>query len=129
MKPANADSRGATSDRPGRFIPWAGRGNSPAELLLVLVITGVVSLVGVARIGNELDASTTSLTAPLDQGIFTLSCDSSSNGGTLPRECTCDGAGYSPALSWWNAPEGTQEFALLMTTPAGPGDPGTTKWN
>ncbi len=47
-------------------------------------------------------------------------------GGTLPAEYTCDGTGSSPALSWSNAPEGTKEFALMMTTL--PGD-GTTKWN
>jgi phosphatidylethanolamine-binding protein (PEBP) family uncharacterized protein len=46
--------------------------------------------------------------------------------GRLPKEYTCDGDGDSPALSWSNAPSGTKEFALMMTTL--PGD-GTTKWN
>jgi phosphatidylethanolamine-binding protein (PEBP) family uncharacterized protein len=45
---------------------------------------------------------------------------------TLPAEYTCDGPGSTLALSWSNAPAGTQEFALLMKTL--PGD-GTTKWN
>jgi phosphatidylethanolamine-binding protein (PEBP) family uncharacterized protein len=48
------------------------------------------------------------------------------DGGTLPSEYTCDGTGSSPALSWSNAPAGTKEFALMMTTI--PVD-GPTKWN
>jgi phosphatidylethanolamine-binding protein (PEBP) family uncharacterized protein len=48
------------------------------------------------------------------------------NGGTLPAEFTCDGAGTSPPLAWSGVPAGTRELALLMTTL--PGD-GSTKWN
>ena len=59
-------------------------------------------------------------------GTFTLTSPAASDGGTLPAEYTCDGAGASLALSWSNAPSGTREFALMMTTL--PGD-GTTKWN
>jgi phosphatidylethanolamine-binding protein (PEBP) family uncharacterized protein len=57
---------------------------------------------------------------------FTLTSAAGADGGTLPAEYTCDGAGSSVPLSWTNAPAGTKEFALLMTTL--PGD-GTTKWN
>jgi len=57
---------------------------------------------------------------------FTLTSPVATDGGTLPAEYTCDGGGASPALSWSNAPSGTREFALMMTTL--PGD-GTTKWN
>jgi phosphatidylethanolamine-binding protein (PEBP) family uncharacterized protein len=60
------------------------------------------------------------------QGSFSLTSDVGVDGGTLPAEYTCDGAGYSPELSWSNAPSGTKEFALMMTTL--PGD-GTTKWS
>jgi phosphatidylethanolamine-binding protein (PEBP) family uncharacterized protein len=57
---------------------------------------------------------------------FALTSPVAADGGTLPAEYTCDGGGASPALSWANAPAGTREFALMMTTL--PGD-GTTKWN
>jgi formylglycine-generating enzyme required for sulfatase activity/phosphatidylethanolamine-binding protein (PEBP) family uncharacterized protein len=60
------------------------------------------------------------------KGSFALTSDAGADGGTLLADYTCDGTGSSPALSWSNAPAGTQEFALLMTTL--PGD-GTTKWN
>jgi phosphatidylethanolamine-binding protein (PEBP) family uncharacterized protein len=46
--------------------------------------------------------------------------------GTLPAEYTCDGPASTPALAWSNAPSGTTEFAVLMTTL--PGD-GSTKYN
>ena len=59
-------------------------------------------------------------------GTFTLTSPVAVDGGSLPAEYTCDGGGASPALSWSNAPAGTREFALMMTTL--PGD-GTTKWN
>jgi phosphatidylethanolamine-binding protein (PEBP) family uncharacterized protein len=66
-------------------------------------------------------------TPPSQAGAsFTLTSPAASDGGTLPAEYTCDGAGSSIALSWSNAPSGTREFALMMTTL--PGD-GTTKWN
>lgn len=34
--------------------------------------------------------------------------------GTLPIECTCDGAGISPPLTWNQVPKGTQCFAATM---------------
>jgi len=58
--------------------------------------------------------------------VFSLTSNAVIDGGRLPVEYTCDGAGSSPALSWSGAPAGTEEFALMMTTL--PGD-GTTKWN
>jgi phosphatidylethanolamine-binding protein (PEBP) family uncharacterized protein len=57
---------------------------------------------------------------------FTLSSSAGVEGGSLPAEYSCDGPGSSPALSWQNAPAGTKEFAVLMTTL--PGD-GSTKYN
>ena len=58
--------------------------------------------------------------------LFTLTSPAGVNGGTLQADYTCDGTGSTLPLAWSNAPTGTKEFALLMTTL--PGD-GTTKWN
>jgi len=44
-------------------------------------------------------------------GTFTLTSPAGVDGGTLPSEYTCDGAGSTIALSWSNAPSGTREFA------------------
>ena len=58
--------------------------------------------------------------------LFSFASATVTNGGTLPATYTCDGTASTLALQWANAPVGTKEFALLMTTL--PGD-GTTKWN
>ena len=58
-------------------------------------------------------------------GNFTLT-SASAVGTTWPADYTCDGAASTPALTWANAPTGTTEFAVLMTTL--PGD-GSTKYN
>jgi phosphatidylethanolamine-binding protein (PEBP) family uncharacterized protein len=47
------------------------------------------------------------------------------DGGTLPAEYTCDGAGHSPPLAWTAGPTGTAGYALLMHTDAKDG----RKWN
>jgi phosphatidylethanolamine-binding protein (PEBP) family uncharacterized protein len=59
-------------------------------------------------------------------GGFTVTSEAGVDGGTLPVEYTADGAGNSPALAWENAPEGTTEYCLMMTTL--PID-GSTKWD
>lgn len=57
---------------------------------------------------------------------FALTSAAGAAGSAMAADYTCDGTGSSPQLTWNNAPAGTKEFALLMTTL--PGD-GTTKWN
>jgi phosphatidylethanolamine-binding protein (PEBP) family uncharacterized protein len=85
-------------------------------------------MVAVAACGSNSSGPATPTQAPTTQtgGTFTLTSPAGTDGGTLPAEYTCDGAGSTIALSWSNAPAGTREFALMMTTL--PGD-GTTKWN
>ena len=80
-------------------------------------------------VGSSAASSSVSVTPSAGSSAtsgFTLSSSVGVEGGTLPVEYTCDGPGSSPALSWSNAPAGTKEFAVLMTTL--PGD-GSTKWN
>jgi phosphatidylethanolamine-binding protein (PEBP) family uncharacterized protein len=57
---------------------------------------------------------------------FTLTSSAGGDGDLMSSSFTCDGMGSSPPLSWSNAPTGTKEFAVLMSTL--PGD-GTTKYN
>jgi Raf kinase inhibitor-like YbhB/YbcL family protein len=40
--------------------------------------------------------------------------------GTIPKKFTCDGPDVSPALSWKDAPAGTQSFALIADDPDAP---------
>lgn len=72
----------------------------------------------------------TSLAVPVTStegtGTFVLTSDAGTDGGTMPDEYSCDGSGSSPVLSWSGVPDGTKEFALMMTTL--PVD-GSTRWN
>jgi phosphatidylethanolamine-binding protein (PEBP) family uncharacterized protein len=86
----------------------------------VIVLVCAVSAIGAC--GASAPSAPTPVTVPL----FKLTSAAAVDGGTLPAEYTCDGEGVSAPLAWQNAPAGTREFALLMTTL--PGD-GTTKWN
>jgi Raf kinase inhibitor-like YbhB/YbcL family protein len=43
------------------------------------------------------------------------------DGGTIPREFTCDGEGISPPLRWSSVPKGAKQFALLVEDPDAPG--------
>jgi phosphatidylethanolamine-binding protein (PEBP) family uncharacterized protein len=71
--------------------------------------------------------TTTTTTTPTASGTaFSLSSPVAAEGGALPAEYTCDGPGSTLALSWANAPVGTKEFAVLMTTVAADG---LTKYN
>ena len=59
---------------------------------------------------------TTSPTTVTVGTAFALTSSVGNAGGVLPADYTCDGTGSSPPLAWANAPAGTKEFALLMTT-------------
>lgn len=81
---------------------------------------------GVNSAASGIAVSSSDSTSAAQLESFLLKSDAGTDGGVLPVQYTCDGSGTSPALSWANAPAGTKEFAILMTTL--PGD-GTTKWN
>ncbi len=77
--------------------------------------------------GGAADGASSATPTPAAGGSgFTLGSSVASEGGALPAEHSCDGNGASPPLAWANAPAGTQQFALLMSTL--PGD-GSTKYN
>ena len=71
-------------------------------------------------------STTLSPTPVVPATAFLLTSSVGIEGGTLPADYTCDGTSSSPELAWTNAPVGTKEFALLMTTVPGPG---TLKYN
>ena len=55
---------------------------------------------------------------------LSLSSPDFKDGGTLPKDFTCDGKGISPSLSWSNVPATTQSLVLIMDTIPGPLRPG-----
>jgi phosphatidylethanolamine-binding protein (PEBP) family uncharacterized protein len=65
-------------------------------------------------------------TAPtvLATNLLNLSSPDLNNGGTLPKDFTCDGKGISPSFTWSGVPTNTQSLALIMDTVPGPVRPG-----
>jgi Raf kinase inhibitor-like YbhB/YbcL family protein len=53
-------------------------------------------------------------------GGFTLSSSAFAEGGQIPVEFTCDGAGSSPPIEWSGVPKGTEGLALLLQDPDAP---------
>ena len=51
---------------------------------------------------------------------FTLTVKGFDNGGTIPKQNTCEGADSSPAVEWSDEPSGTQSFALIVDDPDAP---------
>jgi hypothetical protein len=41
------------------------------------------------------------------------------DGGTIPQQYTCEGAGISPPLNWGAVPDGTRSLALIVDDPDG----------
>ena len=51
---------------------------------------------------------------------FTINSTAFKEGGTIPKQYSCDGADISPQLSLEGAPAGTRSFALIMDDPDAP---------
>jgi Raf kinase inhibitor-like YbhB/YbcL family protein len=54
------------------------------------------------------------------RSAFSLTSAAFADGGTIPVQYTCDGAGHSPPLAWNRAPEETRGFALIVHDPDAP---------
>jgi len=84
---------------------------------------------GGSRCSTDWDCCSFSCVDNVCEATFTFTSTDFVDGGTLPVEYTCDGASGllspSPPLEWTGAPQGTVEFAIMMTTLALDG----TKWN
>lgn len=51
---------------------------------------------------------------------LSISSPSFSNGGSIDKKFTCEGADVSPQLAWTEPPAGTKTFALLADDPDAP---------
>ncbi|HVR61484.1 MAG TPA: YbhB/YbcL family Raf kinase inhibitor-like protein [Polyangia bacterium] len=51
---------------------------------------------------------------------FTLRSPSFDDGGSIPRQHTCEGADTAPPLAWSGAPAETRSFALIVDDPDAP---------
>jgi Raf kinase inhibitor-like YbhB/YbcL family protein len=51
---------------------------------------------------------------------FAITTPAFKDGGTVPRQFTCDGGDTAPALDIADTPDGTRSFALIMDDPDAP---------
>ena len=59
-------------------------------------------------------AAETSKRPSTNPSSLVVTSDDVDQRGMLSIDCTCDGKGSSPAISWKNAPAGTQSFAISL---------------
>jgi len=59
---------------------------------------------------------------------ITLSSNAFEAGKPIPQKHTADGQNLSPALTWSNLPEGTQQLALIIDDPDAPRDEPFVHW-
>jgi phosphatidylethanolamine-binding protein (PEBP) family uncharacterized protein len=90
----------------GRYIKYM-------KINITTSLTALLLAISVAACGGG-TAGTTGTVATTS--TFSLTSSAVVEGGALPADYTCDGTSVSPALAWTNAPAGTKEFALLLTT-------------
>jgi phosphatidylethanolamine-binding protein (PEBP) family uncharacterized protein len=80
------------------------------------------------KLDNTILLRTKILAAPkftMQQAVpFTVGSPDFINGGSLPKDYTCDGIGISPALTFTGIPSNAQSIAVLMDTIPGPLRPG-----
>jgi Raf kinase inhibitor-like YbhB/YbcL family protein len=77
----------------------------PRRLALVLLLTACS-----AAPSAEGAASTEATSMQITSDVFDES-------GSIPAEHTCDGADTSPPLTWTDAPEGVDSYALIVDDP------------
>jgi Raf kinase inhibitor-like YbhB/YbcL family protein len=51
---------------------------------------------------------------------FRITSPAFADGASIPRRHTCDGDNVSPLLTWFDVPDGTRSFTLIMDDPDAP---------
>ena len=62
------------------------------------------------------------------ESTMKLTSEAFEDGQSIPQKYTGEGANVSPPLSWSDAPEGTQEFALICDDPDAPREEPWVHW-
>ena len=91
-----------------RSVRRTVRGSRPAPVVAVLLALAAAGCWKPAAVDEP-----GKMTIDLRSRAFT-------DGGTIPGEFTCDGAGGSPPLEWSGVPEKARELALVVEDPDAP---------
>jgi Raf kinase inhibitor-like YbhB/YbcL family protein len=84
-----------------------------SKLCSAAAVFAVLALGGCGGSGQSGGKAPPSMAARQPSSLY-ISSNGFTDGQTLPAEYTCDGAGRSPPLTWSDAPQDTQSFALLV---------------
>lgn len=87
-----------------------------ARLKSVLLVCCWIALAGCSSSQARREAPSKAVKAM----NFAIGSASFSDGGTIPKQFTCDGENVSPQLSWSGPPAGTKTFALIVQDPDAP---------
>src|SRR5437868_5084301 len=99
---------------PSATCPLSGRTRRVLRRLALGLLMTTVACGGGGG-GSAKKASTTTSTQPLPTGArIALASSAFKDGGAIPAQFTCDGAGQSPPLSWTGVPPGTASLALRV---------------
>ena len=89
----------------------------------ILKFMPALTLIALASCGAKNEATSNMEANAVDNATLakiSLTSSAFPNGGAIPTEFTCDGAGQSPPLSWGEPPPGTKSFALVVDDPDAP---------
>ena len=105
------------------------------RLIILAALLSLMSACGGGGGSSSSYSPETETETETEAPAFLLSSTAFSTGGDIPliHACTDQGGdNYSPQLSWQNAPDGTDSFALIMddeTPPCGSSDDACVHWN
>jgi Raf kinase inhibitor-like YbhB/YbcL family protein len=90
-----------------------------ATAVLLRVVALLVLATATAGCAGQADQGDAPATTSAG-GSITVTSSAFANGGRIPEEFTCRGAGTSPPLSWTGLPSGTRSVAVLVLDPDAP---------
>jgi hypothetical protein len=97
--------------------PSTGTGGVGGPSLASTTTATATGSPGAVTPGSPVPAPTSSM--PSEEPImpFTLTSTAFAEGGSIPREYTCDADDVSPPLAWTGLPEGSAALALVVDDP------------
>lgn len=89
---------------------------------MTLLVASMVLLGGCSSGGSSAPGTSSAASGPVaGNGTIAVSTPAFDDGGAIPTQFTCDGAGVSPPLAWSDVPAGARSVALVVDDQDAPG--------
>lgn len=89
-------------------------------IIIIIALVLAVYLIYFRFLSGERAVEIIDIPAQKAPKIIRLYSPAFSQGATIPKKYTCDGADISPPLKWENVPEGTKSFVIIVHDPDAP---------